>query len=145
MTIALGIALYVGGYYRTEYKKQLSINDDQDTEITQLKDTIHIQNLHVDMLQAMDAKHTEKLAYAQAEIDRLHADAVAHPERVYINATCPVPATVAATRVDDAATARPTDAAVGNYWLLRKSIATAEQMIRGLQDYIHTECRRTTP
>ncbi|HGN1852219.1 TPA: hypothetical protein ACKRS4_003876 [Proteus mirabilis] len=27
-----------------------------------------------------------------------------------------------------------------NYWLLRERIAESEQMIKGLQDYIRTEC-----
>jgi prophage endopeptidase len=142
ITIALGIALYAGGYYRTEYKKQLGISKNQATEIQQLTDTINIQNNHIDVLQALDAKHTEKLANAQAEIDRLHADSVKHPERVYIKAICPVSKAATASGMADAATARPTDTAVGNYWLLRKRIATTEQMILGLQDYIKTECLR---
>ncbi|MCW9695147.1 lysis protein, partial [Proteus mirabilis] len=39
-----------------------------------------------------------------------------------------------------ATTARPTDTAIRNYWLLRERIAESEQMILGLQDYIRVEC-----
>ncbi|PCQ32082.1 lysis system i-spanin subunit Rz, partial [Proteus mirabilis] len=39
-----------------------------------------------------------------------------------------------------ATTARPTDTAIRNYWLLRERIAESEQMIKGLQDYIKQEC-----
>ncbi|HCZ8287996.1 TPA: lysis protein, partial [Proteus mirabilis] len=44
------------------------------------------------------------------------------------------------TSMDDATTARPTDTAIRNYWLLRERIAESEQMIKGLQDYIKQEC-----
>lgn len=40
----------------------------------------------------------------------------------------------------NATTARPTDTALRNYWLLRERIAESEQMILGLQDYIRVEC-----
>ncbi|HHE7284993.1 TPA: lysis protein, partial [Proteus mirabilis] len=30
--------------------------------------------------------------------------------------------------------------AIRNYWLLRGRIAESEQIIKGLQDYINTEC-----
>ncbi|EMA4784420.1 lysis protein, partial [Providencia rettgeri] len=42
--------------------------------------------------------------------------------------------------LDDGTAARPTDSAIGNYWLLRQRIAESKQMILGLQDYIKTEC-----
>ncbi|MEQ1966287.1 lysis protein [Xenorhabdus nematophila] len=141
LAVVAGINSFGSYYYSNQYAKQKHANERQASEIQQLTDTIHIQNTHIDMLQELDTKHTEKLAYAQSEIDRLHADSVVHPERVYIQAKCPVPKTVAATRVDDATPARPTDTAIRNYWLLRQRIATSEQMILGLQDYIKTQCQ----
>ncbi|CEF33734.1 lysis system i-spanin subunit Rz [Xenorhabdus nematophila] len=39
-------------------------------------------------------------------------------------------------------TARLTDVAIRNYWLLGERIATAEQMILGLQEYVRAECLR---
>ncbi|MGJ0626343.1 lysis system i-spanin subunit Rz [Xenorhabdus bovienii] len=71
----------------------------------------------------------------------MHTASLAHPERVYIKATCPVLKTTAPSSIDDAATARPTDIAVRNYWVLRKQIATTEQMILGLQEYVRTQCQ----
>ncbi|WP_099108573.1 lysis system i-spanin subunit Rz [Xenorhabdus sp. KJ12.1] len=91
------------------------------TEIQQLTDTINYQNTHIDML---------------------HTASLAHPERVYIKAQCPVPETPTTSGMDDAATARPTDSAVRNYWLLRERVATSEQMILGLQEYVRTQCVR---
>lgn len=98
------------------------------------------QQSRIKTLHELDTKHTQELSRAKTEIDWLHADAVAHPERVYIKAKCPVPKIVTSARVDDAATARPTDTAVRNYWLLRERIVESEQMIAGLQDYIQTQC-----
>ncbi|MBG2744251.1 lysis protein, partial [Proteus mirabilis] len=44
------------------------------------------------------------------------------------------------TSMDDATTARPTDTAIRNYWLLRERISQSEQIIKGLQDYVRQEC-----
>ncbi|PHM55187.1 lysis protein [Xenorhabdus sp. KK7.4] len=138
--IALIIASGAAYLYRSGYKKQLGINSDQLTEIQQLTDRINYQNTHIDMLHELDTKHTQELANAKTEIDRLHVASLAHPERVYIKAKCPVPETTTTPDMDDAATARPTDSAVRNYWLLRERIATSEQMILGLQEYVRTQC-----
>ncbi|HCZ8450651.1 TPA: lysis protein, partial [Proteus mirabilis] len=55
-------------------------------------------------------------------------------------AECPKSTSNSTTSMDDATTARPTDTAIRNYWLLRERIAESEQMIKGLQDYIKQEC-----
>ncbi|WP_426576029.1 lysis protein [Xenorhabdus stockiae] len=140
LVIALIVATGAAYHYRSGYKKQLGINGDQAIEIQQLTDRINYQNTHIDMLHELDSKHTQELANAKTEIDRLHGVSLVHPERVYIKATCPVPETTATSGMDDAATARPTDSAVRNYWLLRERVATTEQMIRGLQEYVRTQC-----
>ncbi|MDE9571349.1 lysis protein, partial [Xenorhabdus bovienii] len=139
--VTTGIASFGSYHYSTEYEKQKEANGLQATEIKQLTDTLNYQNTHIDMLHEMDAEHLKVLANANAEIDRLHTASFVHPERVYIKATCPVPKTLASSGMDDAVTARPNDTAVGNYWVLRKHIATSEQMILGLQDYIKTQCQ----
>ncbi|PHM47102.1 lysis protein [Xenorhabdus miraniensis] len=142
MVMALIVVSVVAFVYHLKYEKQRDINRDQATAIQQLTDTINYQNTHIDMLHEMDAKHTQRLANANAKINELHTASLTHPERVYIQARCPVPKTLAPSGMDDATPARPTESAIRNYWLLRERIATAEQMILGLQDYIKTECRR---
>ncbi|MDK7225129.1 lysis system i-spanin subunit Rz, partial [Proteus mirabilis] len=62
------------------------------------------------------------------------------PERVYIRASCAKNDANSTPRVDDATRARPTDAAIRNYWILRERIAQSESIILGLQDYIRQEC-----
>ncbi|MGE1853951.1 lysis protein [Morganella morganii] len=91
-------------------------------------------------LHELDTRHTQELANAKTEIDRLRIAADRNPERVYIKASCPKTGSVTAPGMDDAATARPDDAAVRNYWLLRERIAESKQMILGLQEYINTQC-----
>ncbi|MEM8132659.1 lysis protein [Morganella morganii] len=91
-------------------------------------------------LHELDTRHTQELANAKTEIDRLRTAAERNPERVYIKASCPKTGSVTAAGLDDAAPARPDDTAVRNYWVLRERIAESEQMILGLQEYIDTQC-----
>ncbi|MBN6363919.1 lysis protein [Providencia rettgeri] len=96
----------------------------------------------INSLHELDTKHTTELTNAKAEIDQLRIAAERNPERVYIRASCPKGEADSTAGLDDGITARPTDSAIGNYWLLRQRIAESKQMILGLQDYIRTECLR---
>ena len=91
-------------------------------------------------LNQLDTRHTQELVNAKNEISRLRDISERNPERVYIKAECPKSTDSSATSLVDATTARPTDTAIRNYWLLRERIAQSEQMILGLQDYIRQEC-----
>ncbi|MCE9841662.1 lysis protein [Proteus terrae] len=94
----------------------------------------------IDKLNKLDSDHQQELSNAKKEIDQLRDISERNPERVYIKAECPKSASNPATSMDDATTARPTDTAIRNYWLLRERITESEQIIKGLQDYIRTEC-----
>ena len=107
-------------------EEQKSINTDYQARIMRLNQ--------------LDIQYTQELANAKNEISRLRDISERHPERVYIKAECPKSKTTSATRLAYATTARPTDTAIRNYWLLRERIAESEQMIKGLQDYIRVEC-----
>ncbi len=95
----------------------------------------------IKFLHDLDVKHTQELNNAKTEISRLRDLSERHPERVYIKANCPKSEGVTTSGVDDATTARPTDTAIRNYWLLRERIAESEQMIKGLQEYIYSQCQ----
>lgn len=110
----------------SQFAEQVAINKDYKSRI---------QSLH-----ELDTMYTQELTNAKTEIDRLRIAADRNPERVYIKASCPKTGSVTATGMDDAATARPDDAAVRNYWLLRERIAESKQVILGLQEYINTQC-----
>ena len=94
----------------------------------------------IDKLNKLDSDHQQELSNAKKEIDQLRDISERNPERVYIKAECPKSASNPATSMDDATTARPTDTAIRNYWLLRERITESEQIIKGLQDYIRVEC-----
>ncbi len=111
-----------------QLSQQIDINKDYQARITRLNQ--------------LDIKYTQELASAKNEIDRLRVSAERNPDRVYIKAECPKSTTTSTTSMDDATTARPTDTAIRNYWLLRERIAESEQVILGLQDYIRQECLR---
>ncbi|HEK0777953.1 TPA: lysis protein [Proteus mirabilis] len=109
-----------------QLSQQIDINKDYQARITRLNQ--------------LDIKYTQELASAKNEIDRLRVSAERNPDRVYIKAECSKSTTTSTASMDDATTARPTDTAIRNYWLLRERITQSEQMILGLQDYIRTEC-----
>ncbi|WP_434063808.1 lysis system i-spanin subunit Rz [Proteus faecis] len=94
----------------------------------------------IDKLNKLDSDHQQELANAMSEISRLRDISERNPERVYIKANCPKSTSNPTTSMDDATTARPTDTAIRNYWLLRERIAQSEQIIKGLQDYVRQEC-----
>ncbi|WP_368872211.1 lysis protein [Proteus terrae] len=110
----------------SSFNEQVNINQDYQARIKSLHD--------------LDVKHTQELNNAKTEISRLRDLSERHPERVYIKANCSKSEGVTTSGVDDATTARPTDSAIRNYWLLRERIAESEQIIKGLQEYINTQC-----
>lgn len=118
----------------TENNKELTIALEEQRDIN-----IDYQ-ARIERLNQLDTRHTQELVNAKNEISRLRDISERNPERVYIKANCPKSTSNPTTSVDDATTARPTDTAIRNYWLLRERIAESEQMIKGLQEYVRTEC-----
>lgn len=125
------------------YHANQQLKADNTTLSSQLAEQVAINKDYQERAQKLhelDTRHTQELANAKTEIDRLRVAADRNPERVYIKASCPKTGSVTATGMDDAATARPDDTAVRNYWLLRERIAELTRMVLGLQDYIRMEC-----
>ncbi|NBM79682.1 lysis protein [Proteus sp. G2659] len=109
-------------------EEQKSINTDYQARIMRLNQ--------------LDIQYTQELANAKNEISRLRDISERHPERVYIKASCSKNEITPSTSLAYATTARPTDTAIRNYWLLRERIAESEKKIRGLQDYVRQECAK---
>ncbi|MGJ7066513.1 lysis protein [Morganella morganii] len=115
------------------------LKTERDSLASQISEQVAINKDYQERAQKLyelDTRHTQELANAKTEINRLRIAADRNPERVYIKASCPKTGSDTATGMDDAATARPDDTAVRNYWLLRERIAESGQMIKGLQEYI---------
>ncbi len=120
----------------TENNKELT------TALKEQKDINTDYQARIERLNQLDTRHTQELVNAKNEISRLRDISERNPDRVYIKAECPKSTTTSTASMDDATTARPTDTAIRNYWLLRERITQSEQMILGLQDYIKQECLR---
>ncbi|EPL1381723.1 lysis system i-spanin subunit Rz [Proteus mirabilis] len=118
----------------TENNKELT------TALEEQKDINTDYQVRIERLNQLDTRRTQELVNAKNEISYLRDISERHPERVYIKAECPKVKTTPSTSLAYATTARPTDTAIRNYWLLRERIAESEQMIKGLQDYIKQEC-----
>ncbi|WBA57873.1 lysis protein [Providencia sp. 21OH12SH02B-Prov] len=134
----LAAALALGWFINSLIDKNIELREKLNEQIKITTD----YEQRINSLRELDTKHTTELTNAKAEIDQLRIAAERNPERVYIRASCPKGETNSTSGLDDGTTARPTDSAVRNYWLLRERIAESEQMIKGLQDYIRTECLR---
>lgn len=90
---------------------------------------------------ALDAKYTKELSDAKKTISDLRRDVDSGAKRLRIAATCPgVPKTTSTTGMDDAGAPELTPDARRNYFDHRDGIATADKMIRGMQEYINTQC-----
>ncbi|HEK0675343.1 TPA: lysis protein [Proteus mirabilis] len=118
----------------TENNKELT------TALEEQKDINIDYQARIERLNQLDTRHTQELVNAKNEISRLRDISERNPKRVYIKAECPKSTTTSTASMDDATTARPTDTAIRNYWLLRERIAQSEQIIKGLQDYVRQEC-----
>ncbi|HBR0868845.1 TPA: lysis protein [Klebsiella pneumoniae] len=124
----------------TEFKRQ---RDKVTEQLSLAKDTIADMQVRQRDVAALDAKYTKELADAQNTINGLRRDVDSGAKRLRIAATCPgVSKATSATGVDDAGAPELTPGAQRNYFDLRDGIATADKMIRGMQDYIKEQCLR---
>nr|WP_047410591.1 lysis protein [Citrobacter europaeus] len=133
------LAFFVN-YYRDNaitYKDQ---RDKASEKLSLANATITDMQTRQREVAALGAKYTGALADAKTVLDKLSIASERNPERVYIKASCKKTEGITTSGLDDAITARPADSAIRNYWLLRERIAESEQMTKGLQDYIRTEC-----
>nr|ELR5135111.1 lysis protein [Providencia rettgeri] len=142
--VALFIAAWVAiwGMWK-QHERIGELNTKNAALLVELTEQVKINEDYQERVQALhklDTKHIQELTNANAEIDKLRIAAERNPERVYIRASCPKVETNSTSGVDDGTTARPTDSAIRNYWLLRNRIAELTRMVLGLQDYIRTEC-----
>ncbi|HHJ1242579.1 TPA: lysis protein [Proteus mirabilis] len=139
------VGIIVGGYWVVNWQANrinslTDINKKLAVALEEQKSINTDYQARIMRLNQLDIQYTQELANAKNEISRLRDISERNPERVYIRASCPKDETNSTSGMDDATTARPTDSAVRNYWLLRERIAESEQMIKGLQDYIKQEC-----
>nr|WP_154927767.1 lysis protein [Pantoea agglomerans] len=140
ITVAIATSTAFALYYRgnaIDYKAQ------RDTATGSLKlanDTITDMQTRQRDVAALDEKYTKELADAKATIDQLHDDVATGKRRLQLNATCTKQSATGTSSMDDAASARLTDAAQRDYFTLRERIEVARKQITGLQQYIKEQC-----
>lgn len=89
---------------------------------------------------ALDEKYTKELADAKATITQLHNDVATGKRRLQLKATSENQSASRSTSMDDAASARLTDAAQRDYFVLRERIELARNQIAALQEFINDQC-----
>lgn len=137
----IGVLVLFVNHYRDNaitYKDQ---RDKATKSVRMANDTIKDMQARQRDVAALDAKYTKELSDAKKTINDLRRDVDSGAKRLRIAATCPgVSKATSATGVDDAGTPELTPDARRNYFDHRDGIATADKMIRGMQEYIKTQC-----
>lgn len=137
----IGVLAFFVNHYRDNaitYKDQ---RDKATEKLSMANATIKDMQTRQRDVAALDAKYTKELSDAKKNINDLRRDVDSGAKRLRIAATFPgVSKATSATGVDDAGTPELTPDARRNYFDHRDGIATADKMIRGMQDYIKEQC-----
>jgi len=107
-------------YYRGNAIDYRAQRDTATSNLKQANDTITDMQTRQRDVAALDEKYTKELADAKATIDQLHDDVATGKRRLQLNATCANQSTPGTSGLDDAASARLTDAAQRDYFSLRE-------------------------
>ncbi|HHA1280290.1 TPA: lysis protein [Enterobacter asburiae] len=137
----IGVLVFFVNHYRENaitYKDQ---RDKATEKLSLANATIKDMQTRQRDVAALDAKYTKELSDAKKTINDLRRDVDSGAKRLRIAATCPrVSKATSATGVDDAGAPELTPDARRNYFDHRDGIATADKMIRSMQDYIKDQC-----
>ncbi|PXH54322.1 lysis protein [Klebsiella variicola] len=138
----LGGALAIAAsHYKEKAEHEATRADNAEFNLKLANATITDMTTRQRDVAALDAKYTKELSDAKKTINDLRRDVDSGAKRLRIAATCPgVPKATSSTGVDDAGAPELTPDARRNYFDHRDGIATADKMIRGMQDYIKEQC-----
>jgi len=140
--VAIATSTAFALYYRGNAIDYKAKRDTATSSLKQANDTIADMQTRQRDVAALDEKYTKELADAKATIDQLHDDVATGKRRLQLNATCAKQPATGSSGMDDAATARLTDAAQRNYFTLRERVEVAGKQIAGLQQYVTEQCLR---
>lgn len=138
---AIGILIIAGGLVIGTWLVRGYYEDSQELGVlkSDIETALADDKAHKEAIAELDAKYTQELNDAQAEIDRLTDDLAAGRKRLRLNAVCE-DRTTAGPGEPDAAAPRLNDSAERDYLRLRERISTATAQILGLQEFIRTQC-----
>ncbi|HCM9495670.1 TPA: lysis protein [Enterobacter hormaechei subsp. hormaechei] len=137
----IGVLAFFVNHYRDN---AITYKDQRDKATKNLRlanATIKDMQVRQRDVAVLDAKYTKELSDAKKTINDLRRDVDSGAKRLRIAATCHrVSKASSATGMDDAGSPELTPDARRNYFDHRDGIATADKMIRGMQDYIKEQC-----
>lgn len=128
----LGLLSFGVYYYHDAYSKA-------DRDLGLAKDTITDMQTRQRDVAAIDAKYTGELADAKSKLADLQRCVAAGKCGLRVNV---IKQTATTSGVDDATSARLTDAAERDYFTLRERIETITKQLTGLQEYVNSQCLR---
>ncbi|HGJ5880170.1 MAG TPA: lysis protein [Arsenophonus nasoniae] len=116
-------------YYRSQYHQMLKQAEERQAVIYRLSQQIQA-------VSDLDAKHTEELTNAKAEIDKLHDAVRTGNKRLRVKAVCHESNATTAKSRHDEATTQLSEAARPDYFRLREMMIDNEKQTEYLQQYI---------
>ncbi|AXW96848.2 lysis protein [Cronobacter sakazakii] len=140
--LALGlIASFAAYHYHGQFTKSQSSLIEVNRELNAIKNANKKMQASQRKQAELDAWYTGEIARVKTENDQLRADVANGNRRLRLHATCErVRNASGATSGVDAIAPRLDDSAQRDYFTLRERIETRDKMIRGLQNYIRTQC-----
>ncbi|EOG5372597.1 lysis protein [Cronobacter turicensis] len=140
--LALGmiIAGSLANYYHAQLTKSQASLIELNRELKLAKDGIADMQRRQQEVAALDAIHTKELADARKNIAQLERDVATGRKRLQFSATCAANGKTGTGSLGDASTARLTDSAQRDYFILRERIEKVTHQVGYLQDYIRQQC-----
>lgn len=115
--------------------------DKAESDLKSAKETIIDMQTRQRDVAALDAKYTKELIDAKAENDALQRR-LDHGGRVLVKGNCTTSSTATNTSssLDDATTVELSSTAGRNVYGIRSGIQRDQAALKGLQEYINTQC-----
>ena len=140
LVMGLVVAGKLANYYHGQLTETRSSLIKVNRELKLAKDDIEVMQKRQRDVAALDAKYTQELEDAKANINQLERDVAAGKRRLQLRATCGKNGAASTTSMDDATSPGLTDAAERDYFTLRSRIEIAGKQLAGLQQYINEQC-----
>ncbi|CDH31977.1 lysis protein [Xenorhabdus bovienii] len=140
----LGALVVVSGllwFFYSEYQQKNKDYNDLNTKHQTQLIAINEQQVRIQHLAELDAKHLQELTNAKTEIDTLRADVAAGRRKLRIKAICPVPETTSSGSVVDATPVELSGETGSTVLDIREDIINDLAKLRYLKEYVNTECR----
>ncbi|WP_446471103.1 lysis protein [Xenorhabdus stockiae] len=131
-------------FYYSEYQDKAEAYTSLKLEYDKQVIAIGKQQERFEQLAKLDEIYIEKLANAKTEIDTLRADVAAGRRKLRIKATCPVSETTSSGSMVTSTTVELPRETGQTVLDIREGIINDRAKLRYLQDYIKTECQRTS-